>query len=131
MPVSPLGKPVPSTVSGEHYQRETFLAAKVGCDIIAPFCYQGTCNTDLFNLWLEQILVPELKPGQVVILDNASFHQSQKKGLVQSAGCQVLFLPPYSIDLSSIELFWATLKRTIKENLKKLLPYLKRSIIHF
>lgn len=74
----------------------------------------------MFNLWIEQFLIPELQPGQVVIMDNASFHKSQKtKDLINSAGCKTLFLPPYSPDLNPIELFWANLKRTIRENLKK------------
>lgn len=115
-----VGKLVFGGISGKRYQRESFVAAKVEKKIIAPFCYQGTCDTRLFNLWVEQFLVPELKPGQVVILDNATFHKSQKtRDLIIQAGCRVIFLPPYSPDLNRIEKFWASLKRTIRENLKK------------
>lgn len=115
-----LGKPVIGAVSGKRYQRESFVAAKVNGKIVAPFCYQGTCDTNLFNFWVEQFLIPVLKPGQVVILDNATFHKSQKtKELISSADCRVIFLPPYSPDLNPIERFWANLKRTIRENLKK------------
>ncbi|CAF24361.1 transposase [Candidatus Protochlamydia amoebophila] len=114
------GKPILSAASRKRYQRERFLAVKVGSDTMVPFYSQGTFNTDLFNLWLEQFLIPELRPSQAGILDNATFHQSQKtKDLIQSAGYQVLFLMPYSPDLNPIELFWANLKRTISENLKK------------
>lgn len=117
---SVVGKLVFGGISGKRYQRESFVAAKVEKKIIAPFCYQGTCDTRLFNLWVEQFLVPELKPGQVVILDNATFHKSQKtRDLIIQAGCRVIFLPPYSPDLNPIEKFWASLKRTIRENLKK------------
>ena len=78
-------------------------------------CFKGTCNTELFNAWIEQVLLPELKPGQVVILDNAAFHKSPKtKELIESAGCKLLFLPPYSPDLNPIETFWANLKAKIK-----------------
>ena len=115
-----MGQPVFGAVSGKRYQRESFVAAKVNEKVIAPFCYQGTCDTNLFNFWVEWFLVPLLKPGQVVILDNATFHKSQKtKELVRTAGCRLLFLPPYSPDLNPIERFWANLKRTIRENLKK------------
>jgi len=62
-------------------------------------CFEGTCDTALFNTWLEKVLIPNLIPGQVLILDNASFHKSKKsKELVEKAGCKMLFLPPYSPD---------------------------------
>jgi len=110
------GKKVYGAVSGSRYSRESFIAAQNQSNILAPFCYTGTCNTSLFNAWLEQILVPELKPGQVVILDNASFHKSKASiEILQKAGCEVLFLPPYSPDLNPIEKFWANFKKDVKE----------------
>lgn len=108
-------------ISGKRYQRESFIAGKAGSKIIAPFCYQGTCNTDLFNVWVEQFLVPDLKPGQTVILDNATFHKSNKtRDLIEAAGCKMIFLPPYSPDLNPIEIFWANFKRTVREKIKTL-----------
>ena len=108
-------------ISGRRYQRESFVAGKIGSKIIAPFCYQGTCNTDLFNFWVEHFLLPELSVGQVVILDNATFHKSLKtKELIESTGCRVLFLPPYSPDFNPIEIFWANFKRMVKEKVKEL-----------
>ncbi len=113
------GTKVFGEISGRRYARESFVAAKRGPEILAPFCFQGTCNTDLFNLWVETCLVPVLKPGQVVILDNATFHKSEKtKALIESANCTLLFLPPYSPDLNPIETFWANLKAKIREFLK-------------
>ena len=107
-------------VSGNRYSRESFIVAKNQSNILAPFCYTGTCNTSLFNAWLEQILVPELRPGQVVILDNASFHKSQASiEIIQKAGCEVLFLPPYSPDLNPIEKFWANFKKKVREALNE------------
>lgn len=117
---SVVGTPVFGAILGKRYQRESFIAAKAGARILAPFCYQGTCNTDLFNFWLERYLIPELKPGQVIVMDNATFHKSQKtKELLGAVGCQVMFLPPYSPDLNPIERFWANLKRKVRENLKR------------
>lgn len=109
------GVPVLGPISGKRYKRENFIAAKVGDQIFAPLCYTGTCDTDLFNAWVEHILVPELRPGQFVILDNATFHKSSKtKELINSAGCSLVFLPPYSPDLNPIEKFWANFKRHIR-----------------
>jgi transposase len=83
-------------------------------------CFQGTCDTKLFNVWLEQVLIPELKPGQVLILDNASFHKSvESKKLVEAAECKLLFLPPYSPDLNPIEKYWANMKVKVRELLPK------------
>ena len=79
----------------------------------------GTCYTELFNLWVETILLPALKPGQVVILDNVTFHKSEKtKALIENANCALLFLPPYSPDFDPIETIWANLKAKIRHFLK-------------
>lgn len=113
------GTKVFGEVSGQRYARESFVAAKCGAEILAPFCFKGTCYTDLFNFWIETFLVPVLKPGQVVILDNATFHKSEKtKTLIENANCTLLFLPPYSPDLNPIEIFWANLKAKIRIFLK-------------
>lgn len=110
------GEKVYGGVSGNRYARESFIAAQNQSSILAPFCYTGTCDTNLFNAWLEQILVPQLRPGQVIILDNASFHKSKASvEIIQKAGCEILFLPPYSPDLNPIEKFWANFKRGVKE----------------
>lgn len=108
------GKVVYGEVCGRRYQRESFVAAKCGSKILAPFCYKGTCNTALFNTWIEKLLVPELTPGQVVVMDNAAFHKSEKtRELIEKAGCRLVFLPPYSPDLNPIEVFWANFKRLV------------------
>ncbi len=80
--------------------------------------FNGSCNTRLFEGWVEQCLIKELKAGQVVIMDNAAFHRSQKtKNLIESVGCKLIFLPPYSPDLNPIEKFWANMKRWLEYNI--------------
>jgi transposase len=75
------------------YARESFIAAQREEQILAPFSYRGTCDTVLFNMWVKDFLLPELKPGQVVIMDNAAFHKSQEtQKLIETAGYRVLFL---------------------------------------
>lgn len=75
----------------------------------------------LFNFWLRDFLVPELRPGQVVIMDNATFHKSKESlNLIEKAGCKVLFLPPYSPDLNPIEIFWANFKKVVRTHLETL-----------
>lgn len=82
-------------------------------------CFEGTCDSSLFNTWLKEMLIPNLIPGQVLILDNASFHKSaESQKLVEAAGCKILFLPPYSPDLNPIEKYWANMKKKVRELLK-------------
>lgn len=83
-------------------------------------CFEGTCDTNLFNAWLKQMLIPNLTAGKVLILDNASFHKSvESQKLVEAGGCRILFLPPYSPDLNPIEKYWANRKTKVRELLPK------------
>ena len=103
--------------SGKRFQRTNIIAAQCGKKILAPMTFYGTCNSILFIAWVEKMLIPELKPGQTVIMDNASFHKSPIiKNLIEAAGCTLVYLPPYSPDLNPIEKFWANLKRWINQN---------------
>ena len=98
------------------------VAAQCAKKILAPMTFRGSCNTRLFIAWVEQMLIPELRPGQTVVMDNASFHKSHKiRELIAAAGCKLIYLPPYSPDLNPIEKLWANLKRWIKQYL----PHIK------
>lgn len=80
--------------------------------------FNGSCNKTFFEKWVEEVLVKELQAGQVVIMDNAAFHKSEKvKQLIETVGCKLIFLPPYSPDLNPIEKFWANMKRWIKDKI--------------
>ena len=104
--------------SGKYYQRTNIIAGYVNKKSIAPMVFNGSCNTQLFESWVEQFLIKELTPNQVVIMDNASFHKSQRtRELIESVGCKLIFLPPYSPDLNPIEKFWANMKRWIKDQI--------------
>ena len=75
--------------------------------LVAPLTFEGSCNRVVFEKWLGEKLLPQLKTGQLVILDNASFHKSQKvRELIESVNCELEYLPPYSPDLNEIEHYW-------------------------
>jgi transposase len=86
--------------------------------IFAPFTFEGSCNSEVFDTYIFQVLKKELKPEHVLVLDNASFHKkSSLEKLAKIVGCRFIFLPPYSPDLNPIEHYW----HSIKTKLKKLL----------
>lgn len=104
--------------SGKCYQRTNIIAGYVNGDTVAPLVFKGSCDTKLFVQWVREFLIKELKPGQIVIMDNASFHKSERiKQLIESVGCKLLYLPPYSPDLNPIEKFWANMKRWIRSHI--------------
>jgi transposase len=83
---------------------------------MAPFMLEGHCNTIVFELYIEKILAPELQPGMVVVIDNASFHKSLKvKNLIEGAGAKLIYLPPYSPALNPIEHYWHKIKTSIRK----------------
>ena len=106
------GKRLYADKPGNRTGRTSAIAALCGRQLHSPFCFEGYCTADLFNLYLEKCLAPNLKPGQIVVLDNARFHQSKlTRQLIEAARCTLSFLPPYSPDLNPIEHQWFPLKR--------------------
>ncbi len=84
--------------------------------LIAPIYFEGNTNSEMFNLWVKEILLPELHPGQTVIMDNAAFHKHKvTRELIESASCKLLYLPPYSPDFNPIEQKWGHVKNTVKK----------------
>lgn len=68
------------------------------------------------NTWLEEMLLPLLIPGQMIILDNATFHKSEKiRNLIENVECELKYLPPYSPDLNQIEHQWFPIKNRVRK----------------
>ena len=94
----------------------TFLAALRGDRVDAPFLLDGPINGERFRLYVDEILVPTLKPGDVVILDNLGSHKGKAvRRSIRAAGARLLFLPKYSPDLNPIEQLFAKLKHRLRK----------------
>ena len=76
-------------------------------------------DKQLFNQWVRELLCPSLKPGQLVIIDNATIHKSLLvKELIEKVGCTLVYLPVYSPDLNPIEHCWANFKNYLRKIIK-------------
>lgn len=114
------GKRYHDTRPGKRRERLSIIGALCENKFLAPMVYQGYCTAKVIEVWLEQCLLPQVKIGQVIIMDNAPFHNSRKiRELIEKAGCELLFLPSYSPDLNPIEHWWNQIKTAIRKELPK------------
>ena len=94
---------------------QTFIAGLTSEALIAPWVIKGAMDGPAFVAYVEKVLVPELAPGTVVILDNLATHRNaQAAEAMHRAGCWFLFLPPYSPDLNPIEMAFSKLKAHLR-----------------
>ena len=84
--------------------------------MIAPFVVSGAVNRAVFETYVDKVLVPDLRPGDIVIMDNLSSHKGPRvRDRIEAAGARLLFLPPYSPDFNPIENAFAKLKATLRK----------------
>jgi transposase len=102
--------------NGKRSERVSWISALKQGQLFAPMTFTGTCDRALFEMWLAESLIPQLQPGNVIVIDNASFHHSQTiEEIVAEAGCEIWYLPPYSPDLNEIEHYWFGLKNWMRQ----------------
>ena len=112
---APRGERAAGAVPRNHGPNVTLLAALTPAGTAAPFVIEGATDGALFEAYVEHCLVPVLRRGQVVVLDNLSAHKGDRvRALIQAAGCRVLFLPAYSPDFNPIELAFSQLKAVLR-----------------
>jgi len=112
----PRGNRVIAKVPHGHWQTTTFLAALRHDRIEAPWLLEGPIDGESFHLYVEKVLVPTLRTGDIVIMDNLGSHKGKAiRRLIRAAGAKLLFLPKYSPDLNPIEQVFAKLKHLLRK----------------
>jgi len=99
-----------------HWRTTTVIAGLASRGLVAPFVMNGPVNRVVFETYIERVLVPELQPGEVVIMDNLSSHKGDRtRHLIEQAGASLRFLPLYSPDFNPIENAFAKLKAYLRK----------------
>ena len=113
---APRGERLIAKVPHGHWKTATFLAALRNDRLDAPCLFDGPINGERFRAYVEQFLVPALKPGDVVVLDNLGSHKGKAvRQAVRAVGARLLFLPKYSPDLNPIEQVFAKFKTLLRK----------------
>lgn len=112
----PRGERLRMGVPHGHWKTTTVVAGLTSRGMIAPFVIDGAINRDAFETYIAKVLVPELAPGDVVVMDNLSSHKGPRvRELLEAAGATLLYLPPYSPDFNPIENAFAKLKAFLRK----------------
>lgn len=112
---SPRGKRVYVLRPGKRYKRLNIVAGQIGKEVIAPFFYDWSTNSQWFEVWFEWYFCPLLPLLSVIVLDNARFHRkSELERIARFYGHQILWLPTYSPDKNHIEKLWANFKNWLR-----------------
>jgi transposase len=110
------GKRVIDYVPHGHWKTTTFLAALRHDGLTAPLVVDGAINGEVFLAYVKQQLVPTLRKGDIVVMDNLSSHKvSGVKEAMESVGAKVVYLPPYSPDFNPIEMVFSKLKTLVRK----------------
>jgi transposase len=112
---APVGQRLLAKIPFGHWKTTTLIAALDVNGVRCSTVVDGAVNGDVFEAFVKQVLLPHLTPGDVVILDNLSSHRrASTQALIESAGAQLLFLPPYSPDLNPIEQVFSKIKQLLR-----------------
>lgn len=110
------GQRLVQAVPHGHWKTSTFIGALRCSGMIAPCVIDGAVNGELFLAYVEQVLVPELQPGDTVIMDNLGSHKvAGVRQAIEASGAKLLYLPAYSPDLNPIEMAFAKLKSLLRK----------------
>ena len=127
----PRGERLQVGVPHGHWKTTTFVGALTLRGFIAPWVLNGPINRDAFETYVGKVLVPELRKGDIVVMDNLSSHKGSKvRNLIEAAGAQLRYLPPYSPDLNPIENAFSKLKALLRKPAERTVDGLWTQIGH-
>lgn len=113
---APKGRRLRAGVPHGHWKTTTFVAGIRTTGLVAPFVLDGPINRDAFEVYVDKVLVPDLRPGDTVIMDNLSSHKGPRvREMIEAAGASLLYLPPYSPDFNPIEKAFSKLKALLRK----------------
>lgn len=114
---SPIGQRLHASAPAGHWQTTTMLSAIDITGVIQPACLAlpGPIDATSFCHYIEQMLAPALKPGQIVVMDNLAAHKvNGVREAIEAVGCEAWYLPPYSPDFNPIEKMWSKVKALVR-----------------
>ena len=112
-----------------HWKTSTFIAALRHNRLTAPFTIDGAVNGEVFLAYVRRVLVPTLKKGDIVIMDNLGSHKIQGiREAIRAAGATLLFVPPYSPDLNPIEMAFSKIKSILRKKAHRTVEALWREL---
>jgi len=123
------GRRIHEATPGGHWKILTILSAISTRGILATMTIEEPTDSDIFLAYVQQVLCPALRPGDVVVMDNLSAHKAEGvRESIEAVGATVLYLPPYSPDLNPIEKAWAKLKQLLRSTKARTTEALEQAI---
>jgi len=109
------GRRIPEAIPAGHGRSFTLLGAMNHSGLLATMTVESATDADVFLTFLDEVLVPQLRAGQIVVMDNLRAHKvAQVREKIEATGAHLLYLPPYSPDFNPIEKCWAKIKQALR-----------------
>ena len=126
---SPRGERCVAAIPHGHWKTTTFTAGLRTDGLVAPMLLDGPMDGTAFEAYLHQVLIPVLRPGEIVIMDNLPAHKGPGvRKAIEDAGASLFYLPPYSADMNPIEMLFAKLKSILRAAAPRNIPDLWQAI---
>lgn len=126
---APRGERIREATPAGHWETLTLLGAMTQDGMLASMTVDAPTDGEVFLAYLDQVLCPALRPGQVVVMDNRSAHKVEGvRQRIEAAGAELLYLPPYSPDFNPIEKAWSKIKQQLRSAKSRTVDVLEETI---